>query len=297
MSRDLAARIRALQRLGATTLLVDLTGNGGGSQWAEAAARMVSPLRLRSERRNFARGQHWADHWESIARDLRQAESTASAADRIMLDHWAQQADRARAEANTACSSAPFWSGQRPDCQWLSRGFYATGILAEADAAGLRKKAWGSLVFSPAEYDFEEAVWRGPIMLLVDGSTGSAAEEFTAVLQDNRSAVVIGAPTAGAGCGHTDGGTPTTLSHSGGILELPDCARIRLDGSNEVGGIDPDVVIGFRSTDGFRRKGLRLASALPRGVAAAVRLCKRERCNRHNGHGLSRTAKGYRAPN
>ena len=108
MSRDLAARIRALQRLGATTLLIDLTGNGGGSQWAEAAARIVSPFRLRSERRDFVRGQHWADHWESVARGLRGAESTASVADRVMLDHWAQQADRARAEANMGCSSAPF---------------------------------------------------------------------------------------------------------------------------------------------------------------------------------------------
>ena len=279
MSRDLAERIRALQLLGATTLLIDLTGNGGGSQWAEAAARIVSPFRLRSERRDFVRGQHWADHWESVARGLRQAENTASVADRVMLDHWAQQADRARAEANKGCSSAPFWSGQRPDCQWLGRGFYATGILAEADAAALREKSWGSLVFSPAEYDFEQAVWHGPILLLVDGRTGSAAEEFTAVLQDNRAAIVIGAPTAGAGCGHTDGGTPTTLTHSGDVLELPDCARIRLDGSNEVAGIDPDFVIGFRSKDGFHRKGLRLAAALPGGVAAASRLCKREHCN------------------
>lgn len=281
MSRDLAARIRMLARLGATTLLIDLTGNGGGSQWAEAAARIVSPLRLRSERREFVRGDHWASHWELIVKQLRQARSDASAEDQVSLERWALQADRARVEATATCSSVAFWAGRPPDCHWLADGFYATGLLGEGDAAALRIKPWGPLVFSPAEYEFEEAVWRGPLLLLVDAGTGSAAEEFVAVLQDNKAAVVVGAPTAGAGCGHTDGGTPTTLTHSGGILQLPDCARIRLDGSNEVMGIDPDILVGFRSTDGLRRKGLRLASALPRSISAAVRLCDQERCNRH----------------
>ena len=142
-------------RLGATTLLIDLTGNGGGSQWVEAAARIVSPLRLRSERREFVRGDHWASHWESIVKQLRQAQSTASAEDRVSLERWALQADRARVEATAPCSAAAFWSGRLPDCQWLADGFYATGLLGEGDAAALRTKPWGPLVFSPAEYEFE----------------------------------------------------------------------------------------------------------------------------------------------
>jgi hypothetical protein len=279
LSRDLANRIRALKELGATILLIDLTGNGGGSEWAEAVARIVSPLKLRSARLDFVRGKHWTTHWESIGRDLRSAAAEASPADRTTLDNWAQQVDRAKSEAATSCSSTPFWSGQRTDCAWLGKGFYATGLLAEADAAALRTKPWGSLVFSPAQYEFEEAVWRGPELVLVDGGTGSASEEFVALLQDNHAAIIIGAPTSGSGCGYTDGGTPTTLTHSGGILKLPDCARIRSDGSNEVRGIDPDVLIGFRSTDGMRRKGLRLDAALPEAAAAAIRLCKRERCS------------------
>ncbi len=278
LSRDLALRIRALRRLGATTLLIDLTGNGGGSEWAEAAARIVSPLSLRSERLGFVRGAHWVTHWQSLGAELRQAADQASGQDRAKLTRWALEVDRAQAEARTSCLSTPFWSGQRPDCEWLGHDFYATGVLAQADAAALRAKRWGSLVFSPAEYDFEEAVWHGPLLVLVDSNTGSAAEEFAAVLQDNKAAAVIGAPTAGAGCGHTNGGTPTTLSHSHAVLELPDCARIRLDGSNEVGGVDPDVLVGFRATDGMRRKGLRLLKALPRGLSVATGLCRGGRC-------------------
>lgn len=272
MSRDLALRIRALEHVGATVLLVDITGNGGGSEWAEAAARVVSPIRLRSERRDGVRGEHWAAHWESLARELRQAAHSASAADSAQLTDWARQADQAKINALTPCAALPFWSGHRPECEWLAPAFYATGLAAEADAAQLHRKPWGPLVFSPAQYDFEESVWHGPLLVLVDGGTGSAAEEFSAVLQDNRAAVIMGAPTAGAGCGHTDGGTPVTLTHSQGVLELPDCVRVRGDGSNEVQGIDPDVLIGFRATDGMRRKGLRASAALSKGTAAALRL-------------------------
>ena len=278
LSRDLGSRIRVPRRLGANVLLIDLTANGGGSDWAEAAARIVSPVKLKSERRGFVRGEHWQRYWQSLAKELHAAADEASADDKSKLLEWAAKAERALAAAKTPCSSQPLWSGRRIDCGWLGDGYYATGLIDEGDAAALRVKPWGARVFTPAEYEFEEHVWGGPLLVLVDGDTASAAEEFAAVLQDNKAAVVIGAPTLGAGCGHTDGGTPTQLSHSGGILELPDCARLRADGANEVAGTDPDVLIGFRSADGIRRKAKRLTLALPRGVAAAVRLCRGERC-------------------
>jgi len=55
----------------------------------------------------------------------------------------------------------------------------------------------------------------------------SAAEEFAAVLQDKGAAVIMGTCTGGAGCGHTNGGTPTTLTNSRAVLQLPDCVRFR----------------------------------------------------------------------
>ena len=56
----LEQRLKELEAAGATTLLVDVTNNGGGSEWAEAAARMFSSRQLVSERRGFVRGEHWA---------------------------------------------------------------------------------------------------------------------------------------------------------------------------------------------------------------------------------------------
>jgi len=114
-------------------------------------------------------------------------------------------------------------------------------------------------------------------MVLVDSETWSAAEEFAAVLQDNHAATIIGEPTGGAGCGHTDGGTPTTLRNSYAVLEVPDCARFRADGTNEVRGIRPDVLIGWRKMDGRTRRAADFAAMLPAALQTAETLDRKAR--------------------
>ncbi|MBV8146063.1 MAG: hypothetical protein JO184_13760, partial [Gammaproteobacteria bacterium] len=217
------------------------------------------------------RGTHWQQTWDALAQDLRTAAAGAAPEDKPRLAQWAAAAERARREAEAPCPSEPLWSGKPPGCAWLGDGYFATGLIGSGDATALRGKPWGASVFTPAEYAFTPRLWRGALVVLVDAGTGSAAAEFAAVLQDNHAAAIAGAPTPG-GCGYTNGGTPTTLTYSGGVLQLPDCARLRADGSNEAAGIDPDVLIGFHASDGVRRKALRLSAALPRALAAAERL-------------------------
>ena len=65
-------------------------------------------------------------------------------------------------------------------------------------------------------------------------------------------------------CGSAD------FQGSGGVLELPDCVRFRKDDRNEIGGIDPDVLIGFRENDGPTRKNLRLQQKLPEIVRVTI---------------------------
>jgi C-terminal processing protease CtpA/Prc len=133
----------------------------------------------------------------------------------------------------------------------------------------LRGKPWAPDVFSPTEFPYEEGVWRGPLVVLVDRNVGSAATEFAAVLQDNRAAIIIGEPTGG-GCGHTDGGTPTILSNSKAKVSVPDCARLRADGSNEVMGVQPDVLVGFGAVDGQHLRASRIFARLPEAVRRAA---------------------------
>jgi hypothetical protein len=247
-------------------LLVDISGNSGGSEWAEAAARTLSRKELRSAPLGFVRGEHWATQWRDVAAELAAARKAAAPADRQALSAWIAQANAAAAEADRECSDG--------SCERLGRAGYATGLVGSARAGQFDGKPWAVHVFTPAQYGYHDGIWDGPLIVLVDQETWSAAEEFAAMLQDNKVAVVMGARTGGAGCGHTNGGTPTILANSKGTLEVPDCVRFRRDGSNEVNGIVPDVVVGLRFDDGPAFKAPLIEAKLPEAIAKASALAR-----------------------
>jgi hypothetical protein len=250
--------------------VVDIAGNGGGTEWAEAAARMLTTIRLRSEQLRFVRGDHWIKDFTDEETDLRKAVAE-NPSDAAFLNPLIAQLEEKRKEAATPCSSEPFWRGERPKCAWLGEGFYGSGLLASADPATLRGKPWASTVFSPMKFPYEEGVWRGPLIVLIDANVASAASEFSAVLQDNRAAIIMGEPSDG-GCGHTNGGTPTVLKNSGAVFSVPDCARFRADGTNEMRGIEPDVLTGFLPKEGAHLRAARFVAALPKAVSLATTL-------------------------
>lgn len=264
LTAGLNDRLARLRALGAGSIMVDLTGNGGGSEWAEAAARMFSRRPLVSERTGFIRGEHWTRQWAELGDRLREY-AASSKEDRARLLAWAAEADAARSEAARTCAAAA-------PCPRIVHGGFTAGLVGRAPAGAFAGKAWAPYVFSPAQYPYRDGAWDGPVMVLVDQETWSAAEEFAAILQDNLAAIIVGARTGGAGCGHTYGGTPTRLKNSGATLELPDCVRFRADGSNEVRGIVPDVLVGWRHSDGLAYRASLLAPVLPRAIAEARRL-------------------------
>lgn len=265
LTRSLEDQLRVLQTAGAKQLLVDITANGGGSEWVEAIARIISPRPVQSPSWGFVRGDHWAKHWDDVANEMRKAAATASSADKNMLLAWAAEADSAKQMAQTPCDG-------RTGCEWIGRAGFATGLVGSAPAGTFDGKPWAVHVFSPAQYPYHDSVWRGPVMVLVDQYTGSAAETFASLLQDNHAAVIVGTRTAGAGCGYTNGGTPTTLNNSRAVLRVPDCVRFRADGSNEVNGVIPDVLVGMRGTDGVKFKAKLIDAKLPEASQLAAKL-------------------------
>jgi len=269
LTEGLEQRARELKAAGATALLIDISNNGGGSEWAEAAARIFSGKTLTSEKRGFVRGDHWAKQWRELGGDLREHAKSASSADRQRLLAWAAEADAAARQAETPCTLG------QPTCTRLGTAGFSTGLVGAAPSGAFAGKDWGVLVFSPAQFPYHDGVWDGPLIVLVDQETWSAAEEFAALLQDNKAAVVIGSRTGGAGCGHTNGGTPTTLTNSGAVLELPDCVRVRADGSNEVRGIIPDVPVALRADDGRALRAKLVSERLGEAIAQARALNSR----------------------
>ncbi|MEQ1690043.1 MAG: S41 family peptidase [Gemmatimonas sp.] len=119
---------------------------------------------------------------------------------------------------------------------------YTTGFL-EYLPPGAHGLPSAGVAFGPARYHYDEGTWSGPLVLLVDRHTASASEDFMVALKDQGAARVIGERTYGAGCGYTDGGIGFVLAHSELLVTMPDCARIRLNGKNEVSGIEVDLEV------------------------------------------------------
>jgi hypothetical protein len=269
--RDLEQSLERLKSSGIDVLLVDLSRNGGGTEWSEAAARMVTAKRLQAARMGFVRGPDWAESFAEMEQDIRAAAGKSKGPDRRRLLEFAQSAATLRQQAGTPCDSAPIWKRQRSTCSWLGNdSYYSTGFLTAVAPEELRGKSWGSLVFEPVKFPYKEGVWKGPLIVLVDQGSASASEGFAAQLQDQHAAIIMGAPTFGAGCGHMTGRLPDSLKNSGARLFLPDCARFRADGSNEVLGIQPDVLVGLRTNDGPHRRARYVSEKLREAVDGAI---------------------------
>ena len=268
LTGDFARQLRALKAAGAAVLLVDIAGNGGGSEWNQAALRMVTARRIVSNAGGFVRGAHWEKIFAVEEAELRDAARSAQPQDRQFLLHLADQVEARRLTAATPCDGSPLWRRERPACAFLGTGFYTSRMLASADPTLLRGKPWAATVFSPMEFPYEEGVWSGPLIVLIDRGTALAASSFASNLQDNHAAILLGEPCTSGG-GHTDGGTPVTLNNSKGVFVMPDSTGFRADGSNEARGIDPDVLIGFQPGEALRLKAARVLAALPVAIGLA----------------------------
>ncbi len=176
LNRQLKSLIAQLRAGGATRFAIDISGNGGGSEWAEEVAAMFSAGKLsRTEPRRAA----------------------------------------------PACDRMAIWKGERP-CP-----IYA-----------------GDAKIETIEGTGE---WIGPVAILTDRRSASAAEEFVTWLKGNDRAIVAGQRTFGAGCGYVDGGAVIVLTAAPLYIMVPNCSRFTGEGVNEIEGITPDVTVDWAS--------------------------------------------------
>lgn len=191
LNRELVDRVRALREAGMRRLVIDISRNGGGSEWSSEAVTLFTQGRLsRNEPRRVG----------------------------------------------PSCDRTNIWKGEKPGCSAYQ---------------GSQTTEWIESDGPPA--------WTGPLAVIVDHNTASAAEEFATWLQDNDRARVGGERTVGAGCGYMDGGNAFAFKAAPIHLMMPNCSRIRRDGSNEIEGVRPDVAI-----DWWRLKPADVPAALER---------------------------------
>jgi hypothetical protein len=260
----IADRLRALDKAGAEVLLLDVAGNGGGNDSAVAVARMMAGPYLPSPEVGFVKSPRRAARLAETAQTIRAGPTSATAADRAVIERLVPALARASEAAAEPCDLSPLWQGKATACSNLVRGPFFAGGLTATDLPGVtRKGEWAETISATVRFSFMPYRWKKPVMVLVDQNSASSTELLAAMLQDADKALIIGAPSQGSGCGWTMPREDVTLAHSGGTLLMPDCARFRKDGRNELDGIEPDILVGFRTYDTPRQRVGRLLSRLP----------------------------------
>lgn len=258
-----AERARLLRDSGAVAVVVDLTGNGGGSELADAMARALTRKPLRVATSGFIRHPlHRAalnDQADAVAADL----PRATPEQRELLEAVLRRNDSLMAELKRNCGRDAVWSGARPTCSNTIVERPVVDYLPPHTLAGL-ENAWA--VWGPAWVDMDEGLYDGPLFVLQDHRSASAAEEFTARLQDNHAALIVGERSYGAGCGYSNGGTRLELPALGLLVRTPDCQRLRMDGRNETEGIQPDVEANWSREDSPRERAEKAVQAIAQAL-------------------------------
>lgn len=179
LNRQLRALTGQLRSKGMKRLVIDLSRNGGGSEWSSEAITIFVAGQLR---RNAPR------------------------------------------RTGPICDRTSIWKGEKPACS-----IYAGDATAETIEA------------SPGEN-----AWDGPLAVLADGDTASAAEEFITWARDNGKAALGGQRTHGSGCGYMDGGAAFRFTAVPMHLIMPNCSRFTRNGVNEIEGQAPDLAIDWQ---------------------------------------------------
>ncbi len=251
LTAALERQLRILRISKITGLMVDITGNGGGTNWVEPAARVMTPKPLLSPKTEFIRHKHWVKQLKTELQTLLDDSGKGPPLLKKSLSNATRIVQRAISQAEAPCDLSVMWEDQKPSCSLVVADpvMYPDCILPYAKPGIFPDRPSSFLLFYPSRYIYHEGVYAGPLLILVDHNTASSAEYFAAMLRDNDAATIIGEPTLGAGGGFTNGGISTILKNSGGRVRMPDCVRLRADGTNEAEGITPDILIPWHRSD------------------------------------------------
>jgi hypothetical protein len=246
--RELADRLAALRAEHVEAVVVDVGGNGGGNDLGEWAARLFTAREVHSARLLMHAGQLGAKYMDEQLEALNAARAahTGDSAIEPALHRAIEAFDRRKRESlQPSCDLSWVWREQRrfdpAKCSGLIDAGSGSGAL-DYLAPGAAPDAAAALYWASAA-DPMRGAWDGPVYLLTDAGTASAAEMFAALMKDNGIAKTVGARTLGLGCGSMIEAKPLTLPHSQLSIRIPNCVRLRADGTDEVAGISPDFPV------------------------------------------------------
>ncbi|TFI56715.1 hypothetical protein E2493_18730 [Sphingomonas parva] len=271
----LARQLGALRTLGSAAVIVDIGTNSGGNDSGDWTARLVTNRAVASARMAAVDAPIAARYFDEQIAELDAVRPAARDAEaRAAVDRArAFFARRKAAIGKARCDLSWVWRERRtwdPDaCNRTIDSGFASGF-----AAGLPRGAYGSSEVAsriswPSRIEAHFGAWTGPVYVLINGRSYSSAEMFAAVMQDNRIGRLIGEKSGGDGCGFMVEAEPLVLAHSRLRFRLPNCMRLRADGSNEVAGVTPDLPLPQIEGESTRARAARALRLIGDDLGAA----------------------------
>ncbi len=241
--------IKALQAQGATAIIVDVGNNSGGDDTADYFPRMLTDRLVHSSRlRVIPSGaglgylqEQAGSYDEPLSHNPPEEARLAFTAARTFYKAAVVTAQSDHCDLSWVWHERRHWDAM--PCKRLVDAGYAGGWSPGLPRGAFGNKDLADEISSPSEIDHLFGAWTGPVYVLTDGKSYSSAEMFTAAMVDNHIAKTVGARTGGDGCGFMGDSAPLVLGHSHLRYRMPNCMRLRADGTSEVAGIAADIPI------------------------------------------------------
>jgi len=250
-------------------VIVDVGNNRGGNDSGDISARIFTRRDVHSARLYLSNSDIARAELESEAKDIKDelAQVTNAEAKTALLGALDRLNAALGGIARNACDMSWVWRETRP---WNPDA--ACSRLVHIGSAGgpldfLPEYAFGDTdaaeaLHWPSSIDGYRGAWNGPVYVLTDRKSFSSAEMFSAVMHDNGIARTVGERTGGDGCGFMGYHEPEVLPNSRIRIRMPNCMRLRADGTSEVAGIAPDLPVLPIAGESTRARAARAIAAI-----------------------------------
>ena len=273
----LAAQLKAFQEEKVDAVVVDVGNNGGGNDAGDWTSRLFTSKPVHSARLLLSAVAESKGYFDEQLDGLHSAlktggdSATSALLNKAVADFETHKSD----VASRNCDLSWAWREQRAwnpaGCSRLIDAGFASGAVDYLPAGTISDRKQASALYWASAVDAHRGAWNGRVYVLTDGRTYSSAEMFSAVMRDNGIARTVGARTGGDGCGFMQDEKPLVLTHSKLRFRIPDCVRLRADGSDEVAGIAPDLPILPTEGESDRARATRMLAAVENDLATPAK--------------------------
>lgn len=246
--QTLADLLQTFRREGAAAVLIDIGNNSGGDDSGDIAARLFTASPMHSSPLWMVQDPGAATAYFDEQLDALGQAATRDAKVKVLVDQALAvfTAGKGRLSEQT-CAMDWVWHERRAwnaqSCRRLVPAGSAGGPMDWLEPGLVKDADIANTLHWPSQVVPLWGSWTGPVYVLTDDRTYSSAEMFAAVMQNNHAARTIGVRTGGDGCGFMSTPSPLVLPHSQLRFRVPNCVRLRADGTDEVAGVAPDLPV------------------------------------------------------